>query len=110
MGVRYLENGYTDTLDGIIVALCRDYCSRRERGVFDGYSRRTRMEYEYIDSILRRAAEEIAGESDAEKIIAEIGERVGYAYSMIDGVSESTYKIMKKEVKINIAKRLHMLD
>ena len=110
MGARYVENGYTDTLDGIIIALCRDYCSRRDKGVFDGYSRRTRMEYEYIDSILLRAAGEVAGESDAERIIAEIGERVGYAYSAIDGVSESTYKIMKKEVKLNIARKLHMLD
>ena len=110
MGARFVENGYTDTLDGIVVALCRDYCYRRDRCAAAGYSRRTRMEYEYIDSILRRAAGEIAGESDAEKIITEIGERVGYAYSTVEGVSESTYKIMKKEVKINIAKRLHMLD
>lgn len=110
MGARLVENGYTDTLDGVIVALCRDYCYRRDKGVGQGYSRRTRMEYEYIDSILLRAAGEITGESDAEKILAEIGERVGYAYSAIEGVSESTYKIMKKEVKLNIAKKLHMLD
>ena len=32
MGIRYIENGYSDSLDGVIVALCKDYCRRREAG------------------------------------------------------------------------------
>ena len=110
MGIRYIENGYSDSLDGVIVALCKDYCRRREAGKSVSYSRRTRMEYEYINSILIRAAAEIVGEGNADVILSEIGDKVGYAYSAIEEVSESTYKIMKKEVKLNIAKKLHMLD
>lgn len=109
MGARYIEKGYTDTLDGVIVALCKDYCRRRESGSGIGYSKRTMMEYDYINSILTRAAAEIVGEGDADVMLAEIGDRIGYAYSAIEAVSESTYKTMKKEVKLNIAKKLHML-
>ena len=108
MGTRNIS-GYDDTLDGVIVALCRDF-ERRETAVGDGKcSTRTSMEYKYINSRLLGAAMEIVGE-DARAYIHEIGERVGYAYSAIDQISESTYKQAKKEVKLNIAKKLHMMD
>ena len=109
MGIRYLEDGYTDSLDGVIVALCKDYSRRKESQSAAQYSKRTLMEYDYIDSILERATAEIVGVTDAQAMIGEIGDRIGYAYSSIEDMSESTYKNMKREVKMNIAKKLHML-
>lgn len=110
MGIRKdIESGYTDTLDGIIIALCKDL-GRREDAVRDKCcSKRTAMEYEYINSRIHTAAREIAGD-EADIYIHEIGERTGYAYSSVMKVSESTYKKMKKEIKFNIAKKLHMID
>jgi hypothetical protein len=67
------------------------------------------MEYDYINSMLIMGATEIVGEDDADTIIVEIGDRIGYAYSAIEEVCESTYKNMKKEVKLNIARKLHMI-
>ena len=110
MGIRNLTNEYTDTLDGIIVALCKDF-SRREIAISENEcSKRTAMEYEYINFRILLAACEVAGESQARKYIDEIGGRIGYAYSDVDEVCESTYKMTKKEVKINIARKLHMID
>ena len=71
--------------------------------------RRTLMEYEYLNRRISDAAKEVAG--DAYIIyIKEIGENVGYAQSAAEDVSEYTYKKVKKEVKINIAKKLHLID
>lgn len=109
MGTRKIEHGYTDTLDGIIVALCRDFERREDAVNSNRYSRRTAMEYEYINRRLLDAAKELVGE-EARTYIIEIGERVGYAYSGIENASESTYKTVKKEIKKNIAKKLHMID
>ncbi len=67
------------------------------------------MEYEYVNVRLEDAAREIVG-SDFEIYINEIGESIGYASSRIDGISENAYKRKKREVKINIAKKLHLLD
>ena len=109
MGTRNIEDSYTDTLDGVVVALCRDFKRREDAVEKKLCSRRTAMEYEYINARVYDAAREIAGKY-ALDYIYEIGERVGYAYSKVDGSSESTYKIMKKEIKKNIAKKLHMID
>ena len=111
MGFRNLRSlGYRDTLDLIVIAFCKDYMHRKE-AIADGKtSKRTRMEYEYINFRILLAACEVAGESQARKYIDEIGGRIGYAYSDVDEVCESTYKMTKKEVKINIARKLHMID
>ncbi len=102
-------NQYTDTLDTLIVALCRDF-GRREDAVLRGScSKRTAMEYKYINHRLLDAANEIAGR-DGCIYINEIGKRLGYAYTAIEYISESSYKKIKKEVKINIAKKLHLID
>ncbi len=110
MGVGYLsEIGYRDTLDALIIAFCRDYFARK-RVIDEGsVSRRTRMEYEYINERILDAAREIAG-SDGEIYIREIGERRGYAYSKVGSISDTKYKQTKKEVKLNIAKKLHLID
>ncbi len=110
MGVGYLVDfGYRDSIDSIILAMCRDY-EERKRAISDKiFCRRTLMEYEYLNTCLSDAAKEIAGD-DYEIYIKEIGSGIGYARSLIEGVSEFEYKRTKKEVKINIAKKLHLID
>ena len=110
MGVGYLNSiGYRDTLDALVVAFCRDYFERKRVIDENKCLRRTRMEYEYINGRILDAAYEIVG-GDGEIYIREIGEKTGYAYSKVAGVSEPTYKHRKKEVKLNIAKKLHLID
>ena len=110
MGSRYVnDRGFSETLDFLIIALCRDFATRERAIEEKSCKRRTLMEYEYINRRLVYAAEEIVG-SEYRIYIREIGEKIGYAYSEIDGVSETEYKERKKEVKLNIARRLHLLD
>jgi hypothetical protein len=110
MGVRHLRDiGYRETLDCLVVAFCRDYFSRKREVESGKCSLRTRMEYQYVNGRIADAAREIVG-SDYEIYIKEIGEGIGYAYSDVECVSESSYKQLKKEVKINVARKLHLLD
>lgn len=110
MGSGYLnDDGYTAALDILIVAFCRSYYARAQAIKTGKYKKRTLMEYEYINLRLEDAAREIAGD-DFEKYINEIGMNIGYANSDVDYVSEMEYKRTKREVKLNIAKKLHLLD
>ena len=110
MGAQHVMNkGYSETLDSLIIAFCRDYSTRACAIAEKQYKRRTLMEYEYINRRLRDAAIEIVG-ADFEHYINEIGNKIGYAYSKINGISETEYKERKREVKLNIAKKLHLLD
>ena len=103
------DKGFSDTLDFLIVAFCRDF-ETRERSIKEkSCKRRTLMEYEYINRRLVDAAREIVGES-YRTYIKEIGERIGYAYSRIEHLSETDYKLKKREVKLNIARKMHLLD
>lgn len=98
------------TLDGVVTALCADY-GRREEAIRDrSVSPRTAMEYKYINHNIFIAAAEIVTEKYARVYIDEIGRKLGYAASEHDAISEAAYKNEKKEVKISIAKRLHLLD
>ena len=99
-----------DTVDMMVVALCADYERRRSAIAERSVTHRTEMEYRYLNFKLLSAAEEIVGESRAELMIREIGERIGYAYSELYEMSEVSYKKKKQEVKSNIAKRLHLID
>ena len=102
--------GYTETLDMLVVALCRDF-ERRENAIAKRSCKtRTEMEYRYINYRILEAAEEIVGERYARIFIDEIGCRIGYAYSTVDCMSEFLYKERKKDMKLNIARRLHLLD
>ena len=94
----------------MVVALCADYERRRSAIAERSVTHRTEMEYLYLNFKLLSAAEEIVGESRAELMIREIGERIGYAYSDLYEMSEVSYKKKKQEVKTNIAKRLHLID
>ena len=110
MGAGYLDlTDYRTTLDVLIIAFCKDYFHRKsviESGVG---TRRTRMEYEYINDRIASAAREIVGD-DFEIYINEIGNALGYAKSNVPYISESGYKRYKRAVKINIAKKLHLID
>lgn len=110
MGIGYLKSiGYRDTVNLIVVAFCRDFFARK--AAIDGkqLSRRTLMEYEYINTRLTDAVREIVGD-DYETYIREIGEGIGYAGSNVLDICESEYKKIKKEAKVNIAKKLHLID
>lgn len=98
------------SLDDLVVSLCRDYKRRESSALSREVTGRTVMEYKYINSKMREGASEIVGGELAGAFITEIGDRTGYAYSLVGCLSESTYKLMKQEVKLNIAKKLHLLD
>lgn len=95
-------------VDDIIIALCADYdrrkCAIRENSV----SRRVRMEYLYINTRMFSAASEAVGHSCAEKLIYEIGKKVGYANSELEHLSELSYKAVKQRAKRRIARELYL--
>ena len=98
------------SLNSLIVALCLDYPRRRREILSRKLSRRTDIEFRYINSKMYDAAAEIVGEELAELYISEIGEKIGYAYSKVENVSEVTYKINKRKVKEGIALRLYLTE
>lgn len=98
------------SLDTLIIALCLDY-GRRQRAIEEhSVTKRTDTEFRYYNFKIFDAAAEIVGERFAVRYIEEIGERVGYAKSSLDCVSEITYKNYKRMIKDNIAKKLHLCD
>ena len=100
----------SECLDRLIVALCRDYDRRKRAITASSVGKRVRMEYAYLNARILEGAGEITGGALAEKMITEIGNGTGYAYSDLECLSEATYKRYKKEVKKNIARRLHLCD
>ena len=98
------------SLDTLVIALCLDY-GRRQRAIEERcVTKRTDTEFRYYNFKIFDAAAEIVGERFAARYIEEIGERVGYAKSSVDCVSEITYKNYKRRIKDNIAKKLHLCD
>ena len=98
------------SVDTLVVALCLDY-PRRQRAIEEGsVSHRTENEFRYYNFKIFEAAAEVVGEDIAPTFIEEIACRRGYAYSAVENMCESTYKIKKQLVKDNIAKRLHLID
>jgi hypothetical protein len=54
MGVGYLKFAlYRDTLDKLVIAFCKDYFFRKEAIESGATSKRTRMEYEYINGVIK---------------------------------------------------------
>lgn len=102
--------GYTESLDRVMEGLCLDY--ERREGAINNYccTGRTSVEYKYYNYKMYEGAAEIVGFLYAKTMIHEIGHRIGYAKTAIDCMSESTYKQKKLEVKINMARKLHLLD
>ena len=99
-----------DTVDMVVVALCADFRRRAEAIRHGSVTHRTEMEYRYLNFKLISAADEIAGDGLGENMIEEIGYSIGYAYTEREDVCEATYKSMKRRVKENIAKKLHLID
>lgn len=98
------------TLDTLVIALCLDY-GRRQRAIEEqSVTKRTDTEFRYYNFKIFDAVAEIVGERFAARYIYEIGERVGYAKSSVDCVSETTYKDYKRMIKDNIARKLHLCD
>lgn len=102
--------GYTDTLDALIVALCLDYERRKNAVELGSVSSRCGMEYKYLNYRIYEGAAEIVSERFAPLYINEIGRKIGYAATEHPAISESQYKRDKFEVKINIARKLHLLS
>ncbi len=70
---------HLNTLDALVVALCRDYV-RRQVAISEGMmSKRTLTEYKYLNTSIFEAVSEIVGEFDAKTYINEIGCMTGYA-------------------------------
>ncbi|MBR2324614.1 MAG: hypothetical protein IKA53_01070 [Clostridia bacterium] len=99
-----------ESADRLATALCADYF-RRESAIKEGDAPlRVRMEYEYLNRRIFTAARELCdGEEDALGYIEEIGAKRGYAKSRFT-VSEKTYKVKKREVMLNILRRLYLLE
>lgn len=95
------------TLDKVIVALCADYSRRAEAIEKREIPFNVLMEYRFLNYRMLDAAMEIAGGRDALAFITEIAERRGNVQSSLY-LSETLYKTRKKEIKVNIAKRLSM--
>lgn len=97
-----------NTLDTLVVALCRDY-TRRQVAVLNGLlPRRILTEYRYLNACIYEAVSEIVGERLAQLYITEIGCMTGYANSKITCMSEGMYKSYKRLITDNIAKKLHL--
>ena len=102
--------GSSATLDLVVVALCADYLRREQAITARTVAPRTAMEYKYLNRIIADAARETVGEHYYRLYINDIGDRIGYAYSDAFSITERLYKEKKREVKLNIARRLHLLD
>ena len=112
MGTRYIKQagfGYVPTLDGLVCSLCADYFRREDALQERTASKRVDMEYRYLNFLMYEATAEIVGDRVANAFIDEIGRHIGYASSSVP-FSENLYKVRKQEVKIAIARKLHLLD
>ena len=98
------------TLDSLVVALCADYKRRAEAIASGTLSRRTMAEFRYINCKIADAVLEIADKRYVPIYIDEIAKRTGFAYSRVDALSEISYKTQKQMIKVNIAKKLHLIE
>ena len=99
-----------ETVDKVVTALCNDY-ERRESVISSRVgSLRVQVECRYLNHKIMEAACEVVGEFLAPLYIKEIGDKTGYAKTDVECVSESTYKIAKREIKSTIARRLHLVN
>lgn len=97
-------------LELIITALCADF-PRREMIIADGRATyRIIMEYRFLNYRIFNAASEIAGPRDARLFIKEIGSGSGYATTELWRLSEGIYKQRKRDIKLNIARRLCLYE
>lgn len=100
---------FSPSLDRLVTAMCADY-DRRCKDIRGGkVALRVEMEYKYMNHRIYEGAAEIVGSEYALLYINEIGGRVGYAKSDHPASCEASYKNEKREVKLNIARKLHLI-
>ena len=109
MGAGRLSVTLPLTLERLITAICADYERRCEEIVGGRVNVRVEMEYKYMNHRIFEGAAEIVGSELASAYINEIGSRTGYVNSRDPSSSEGRYKSDKKEVKLNIARKLHLI-
>ena len=99
------------SLGALLEALCLDYDRRRIAIAQGRLSRRVLHEYRYLNDRILYAAYSVTGDTSLSHIyIREIGERIGYAYTELEGVSEITYKRRKALIRRRILEELRLLD
>ena len=109
MGAGRMSEVCPATLDRLVTAFCADY-ERRLSAIADkSVSMRVEMEYKYLNHRILEGAAEIVGAELAELFIDEIGRNVGYVNSRHPASCEASYKREKREVKLSIARKLHLL-
>ena len=94
----------------IVEAQCADY--ERRAGLIAQHSltKRTEAEYRYLNAAVYTGAVNIVGRELAPVYIYEIGRKLGYAHSSVEGVGEVKYKNAKRLIKESIAIELHLID
>ena len=103
------ESVMSRSLEKMIVALCADFERRTEVINKRNAPYNVIMEYRFLNYRILCAACEIGGDKHAMGYIRDVGEGRGYAKSELSVLSENLYKIRKREVTINIARRLSLL-
>ena len=98
------------TLDELVIALCADFGRREDASAGPEINPRCRMEYEYLNYRIYEGANEVVGERYARLYINEIGKKIGFAQSKHTAISERMYKLQKRLVKYNIARKLHLVE
>ena len=91
-----------DTVEQIVVAMCRDYKRRAVGIVTPETSARTKVEYRYLNYKIADAVAELVERRNVPIFID--------ASSAVVGMSESVYKRTKVQIKYNIAKKLHIWE
>lgn len=99
------------SLSAVLEALCLDYDRRRLAIAQGRLSRRVLHEYRYLNDRILYAAFSVTGDIELSHVyIREIGERIGYAYTVLEEVSEITYKRRKALIRRRILEELRLLD
>ena len=99
-----------DSVDLLVIALCRDFDRRKKAIDLGSATRRTLVEFRYLNFKILEAVGDVVEKDLVPIYIEEIGNNVGYAKTVIDGISEVSYKKTKKLLRENIAKKLHLTD
>ena len=98
------------SIASIVEAHCLDFERRAKCVAEHTVTKRTEAEYRYLNAGVYTGAVNIVGKELAPLYIYEIGRKLGYAHSSVEGVGEVKYKNAKKLIKEAIAKELHLVD
>jgi len=94
----------------LVDALCAGFQSRAETLQHMAATRRTLMEFAYLNTKIWEAAMEVtASEDESLVFIREIGNKIGYVKTELC-YSESSYKQKKSEIRKSILKKLHLWE